>query len=371
MLEKPDIPDELILSRLQDEYDLHNALLTFLPIGADLNTVVYRVVAEDRTAYFLKLRKGFEEITVRVPLFLNSQGIKEVIVPYKTKNLSEKSALGGVLAAEACTEYSRSDGGGSNFRIETKSNQYWANFGDYKMILYPFVEGQDGFERELSDHHRRRLGMALKGIHSAEFPQDLKRHIPKETFSPRWRDSLKSLQALVENKSFEDPTTVKLAKFMQSERTEITRLVARAEALASQLQSNSPDFVLCHTDVHGGNILVSDQDELYIVDWDNPLLAPKERDLMFIGGGIDEIWNCEREGGMFYEGYGNTEIDLSALTYYRYERIIEDLVVIGKQLLLSNQGGADRERSFGWFRSNFEPGNTIDIADKTYRLLVR
>ena len=35
MLEKPDIPDEAIISRLQEEYNLRIINLTFLPIGAD------------------------------------------------------------------------------------------------------------------------------------------------------------------------------------------------------------------------------------------------------------------------------------------------------------------------------------------------
>ncbi|HET6821601.1 MAG TPA: hypothetical protein VFH34_03070, partial [Anaerolineales bacterium] len=135
------------------------------------------------------------------------------------------------------------------------------------------------------------------------------------------------------------------------------------------VQSQSLEFILCHTDIHGGNILISDSEELYIVDWDNPLLAPKERDLLFIGGGIDNIWKSEREEAVFYEGYGETEIDLKALAYYRYERVIEDLVVTCEQLLLSDEGGADRERSLGWFTSNFEPGATIEIAQKTDRLL--
>jgi spectinomycin phosphotransferase len=129
------------------------------------------------------------------------------------------------------------------------------------------------------------------------------------------------------------------------------------------------EFVLCHTDIHGGNILIGDDDKLYIVDWDNPLLAPKERDLMFIGGGIDNIWKSEREKDVFYEGYGGSEINLSALAYYRYERVIEDLAVTCEQLLLSDEGGADRERSLGWFTSNFEPGITIEIAKKTDELL--
>jgi spectinomycin phosphotransferase len=334
MLEKPDIVDELIISRLQEEYGLYIARLDFLPLGADLGTAVYRVVTELGTSYFLKLRKGFEEITVTVPLFLKSRGIQEIIAPF-----------------------------------EKKSKDAWANCGDYKMILYPFIEGKDGFERELTDQHRKTLGAALKGIHKAQIPPDLKSRIPQETFSPQWRESLRSFQTLVENKASDDPTAAKLAQFMKSRQDEINRLITRTEGLAAELQSQPLDFVLCHTDIHGGNILISEEDKLYIVDWDNPLLAPKERDLMFIGGGIDNIWQNARDEAVFYEGYGEPNINLSALAYYRYERVIEDLAVICEQLLLSDEGGADRERSYGWFTSNFEPGQTIEIAEKSYKLL--
>ena len=81
---------------------------------------------------------------------------------------------------------------------------------------------------------------------------------------------------------------------------------------------------------------------------------------MFIGGGIDEIWNSERERAVFYGGYGKMEINLSTQAYYRYERVIEDLVVICEQLFLTDEGGADRERSYGWFTSNFESGNRTE-----------
>lgn len=331
MLEKPDISEELIISHLKDDYKLQVVELAFLPLGADLGTAVYRVVVENKTSYFLKLRKGFDEISVTVPLFLKSQGVQEIISP-----------------------------------IETKSKQGWAeDFGEYKMILYPFIEGKDGFDRKLTDTHKWTLGTAFRKIHSAQVPHEFRKLIPQENFSPQGRESVKSLQALVENKTFEDLTAAKLAEFMKSKRDEITYLVQRTEKLSSELQSKPLELVVCHSDIHGGNILISDNDELYIVDWDNPIFAPKERDLMFIGGGIDNIWNTDREEAVFYEGYGKVEINLPALAYYRYERIIQDLAVIGEQLLLTAEGGADRERSLGWFKSNFEAGGTIEFAEKT------
>lgn len=332
MLEKPDIPDDAIISRLHAEYDLSIINLTFLPIGADSRTVVYRVTANSGTVYFLKLRKNFNEVIVLVPLFLQERGIQEILVPYKTK-----------------------------------SGQYWADFGEYKLLLYPFIEGKDGFERELTDEHKRLLGTAFKGIHITEIPTDLKKLIRKETFSSEWREEMRSFLNQVESKTFADATALKLVEFIKTKQNEILRITKRAEQLADQLQSHTLELVLSHSDIHGGNILIGDTGELYIVDWDDPILAPRERDLMFIGGGIDEIWKNEHQIGLFYDGYGNVNINLAALAYYRYERVIEDLAVICEQLLLTDEGGADRERSLGWFTNNFEPGQTITIADNTYQ----
>jgi spectinomycin phosphotransferase len=334
MLEKPNIADELIISCLQDEYSLHVATLTFLPIGADSRTAVYRVATEEGITYFLKLRKNFDELIVRIPLFLKENGVEAILVPF-----------------------------------ETKSRQHWADFGDYKIILYPFIEGKNGFEMDLTDQHRRSLGTAFKGIHSVQFPSELKSRIRKENFAFGWRESMRSYQAQVEKNVFTDPTAAKLATFIRSKQNEITRIVRRSEQLASELRPKPWDFVLCHSDIHGGNILISDTGELYVVDWDDPILAPKERDLMFVGGGIDYLWKSKQEIDMFYQGYGEPKIDWIALAYYRYERVIEDLVVICDLILPTNEGGEDRERSLGWFTSNFEPGGTIEIAEKTDKLL--
>ena len=330
MLTKPDIADELIISHLQDEYNLRVSTLTFLPFGADMGTAVYRVTTDDGTVYFLKLRKGFDEISVTVPLFLKSQGIKEIIAP-----------------------------------LETKSKGGWADFGEYKMILYPFFEGENRFDMGLFDSHKRTFGAALKAIHSVQLPPELKRQIPQETFSSKYREQVKEFQRLVENTTFNDLNAAKLANFIKSKRKEIDRLIKRTEELASKLQSQSHKLVLCHTDVHRANILITNKNEFYIVDWDAPLLAPKERDLMFIGGGIDYIWKSKRDESVFYEGYGKTDIDFKVMAYFRYERVIEDLAAYAEQLLSTDEGGADREEAYQRFTGNFEPDQTIEIAENT------
>jgi spectinomycin phosphotransferase len=335
MLEKPDFPDESITACLQSEYGLGVAAIAFLPLGADPNTAVYRVTADDGTAYFLKLRSGvFDETSVLLPKFLSDQGIPHIIAP-----------------------------------LATTSGHLWAHLDAFKVILYPFVEGRNGYEVDLADHHWIEFGAALKRIHSVILPSALSSHIQRETFSPKWREIVTRFMVRIESDTYADPVAAQLAAFLQARRAEVLDLVERTDRCAQALHDHSPEFVLCHSDLHAGNVLITTDGVLYLVDWDTPLLAPKERDLMYAGGGqFANTRTPDEEERLFYRGYGQTLIDHNALAYYRYERIVEDIAVYCEQLLASTEGGSDREQSLRYLMSNFEPNGTIAIArqaDKT------
>jgi spectinomycin phosphotransferase len=337
MLEKPELQDQKINTCLRDEYGLLVVQVAFLPLGADRNTAVYRVVADDETPYFLKLRGGtFDELAVALPKFLSDQGIVQIIAP-----------------------------------LATKTGQLWAKLDAFKTILYPFVEGHNAYEVNLSDHHWVDFGTALKRIHTAVVPPALIRRIRQETYSARWREIVKTFLERVEDEAFDDPVAVKLAAFLKARRDEILDLVGRAERLAQVLQARPREFILCHSDIHAGNVLIDANDAFYIVDWDDPILAPKERDLMFVGAGLMGAGHSpQEEEALFYRGYGQTQIDPIALAYYRYERIIQDIAVFCEQIFLTNEGGEDREQSFQYLTSNFLPNGVLEIAyksDKTLR----
>jgi spectinomycin phosphotransferase len=335
MLEKPDLPDEKISACLQAAYGLLVATIAFLPLGADLNTAVYRVTAADGTAYFLKLRSGtFDETSVVLPKFLSDQGIAEIIAP-----------------------------------LATQAGQLWANLDVFTVILYPFVEGRNGYEVDLSDRHWIEFGAALKRIHSAPVPPALISRIQLETYSPRWRESVKKSLARFETDTFDDPVAIELAAYLKAKRAEVLDFVARAEWLAQALQAEPPEVVVCHADLHAGNILIDASGAFYLVDWDTLIRAPKERDLMFAGGGqFRDTRTPQQEEALFYRGYGQAPIDQRALAYYRYERIIEDLAVECDQIFSTTGSGEDREQALHYFRSNFQSTGVLEIAyhsDKT------
>lgn len=337
MLEKPDLQDEKIIASLQDEYGLRVVQVVFLPLGADRNTAVYRAVSEDGTRYFVKLRHGvFDGATVALTRFLSDQGIVHIIAPLATK------------AGDLC-----------------------ASLEAFELVLYPFIEGHSGYEVDLSDRQWRDLGRALRSIHSTRVPEALGSRIQGETYSPRWREIVKTFLARLDGAAPADPVAAELAAFLNARCDGILDLVGRAEGLALALRPRSAEFVLCHSDIHAGNVLIASNGALYIIDWDDPIFAPKERDLMFIGAGL---WGNGRtpqeEEALFYQGYGQTQINPVVLAYYRYERIVQDIAVFCERIFSTSEGRQDREQSLRYLKSNFLPNSTIERAyesDKTLR----
>ena len=110
---------------------------------------------------------------------------------------------------------------------------------------------------------------------------------------------VKTFQAQIEENSFDDPIAAKLAAFMRPRQSH-SCLVARADELSLALRARALDYVFCHSDIHAGNLLLGANDTLYIVDWDNPSMALKERDLMLLGR--CPVWNDARQQTLFYQG---------------------------------------------------------------------
>lgn len=333
MLTKPDLKDEEIVRCLRDAYGLNVDKVLFLPLGADFNTAVYRITTSDQTDYFLKLRSDkFLEASVSVPKSLADLGMKQVIAP-----------------------------------IPTKTGELWANLASFKAMLYPYVDGHNGVDTKLSDDHWVQFGATIKKLHSADTPSSITNDVPKETFPSKWRETIKAFLKRIESEVFEEPVAVKMALFLKSKSSEILKFVERAEALAILLQKQPLDYVLCHADMHGWNLIVDKENALYIVDWDTLIFAPKERDLMFIGAGIwDSGITASEEESRFYKGYGQTEINHDLLAYYRFERIIQDIGDYCEYIFLSDEGGDDRVQCFEHLQPVFLPNGAIERAYDSY-----
>ena len=322
------ISDQELMRCVNGTYDLKVAAIHRLTRGADLNAAVYRVVKDDGKDYFLKLRRdGLGGASVTVPKYLNDHGLSAVIPP-----------------------------------VLTKSNELCAPLGGVSAVLYPYIEGHNGAEAPLSDHQWVRFGAAIKQLHGMDIPQRLINDVRKEQFASPWPETVKTfLEGMAQEAA--GPIAHELASFLESNSVRIHDMIKRQAILEALLKKRPFDYVLCHGDLHGWNLLVGKDDKLFVVDWDTLIFAPKERDLMFVGAGIHDTGRSAREeAALFYEGYGPVLVDHDAIAYYRLTRILHDM---GEYCAhIGSPDGTDEERaqSLHYLKSNFSPGGTVDRA---------
>lgn len=326
MLEKPNIADEDIAACLRGAYGLEVAGVAFLPLGADVNTAVFCATTSAQTDYFVKLRRGeFGETAVSLPKYLHDQGNAHIVPPLPT--------LAGGL---------------------------WGELGDYRVILYPFVAGRNGYEVGLTEVQWRQFGAAVRQLHTAMLPPTLWEQIPRYHTTNRWREAVRGLLAVGE--PFVDGLARETAVFLQSQQDDLLALIARAEQLSTVVDSLT-DLVVCHADLHAGNLLLDQSGRLFVVDWDTLLLAPRERDLLFVGGGLLGSWcSAAEEVALFAAGYGETAVNRAALAYFRYDRLLEDIALYGEELLFSDADSPDRVQALYYLQTNFRPNGTIALA---------
>lgn len=326
MLKKP-IQDQQLIELLNVHYGIDIHVAQLIPGGADMHAFGYKADSESNS-YFVKLKYGYHnEINLSIIRLLHDSGIKEIIFPIHT--------------------------------LEAKLFQQLDHF---KIIVYPFIHAPNGFTQNLTEKQWKQFGKVLRQIHETSVPTSIQQQLRKETYSTQWREMVRSFYSKIEFDNSDDKIAADFKSFFNQNIDSIHQLVDSSEELSKKIQPDLDKYVLCHSDIHAGNVLVVNEESIYIIDWDEPMLAPQERDLMFIGGGVGNVWNKPHEIDYFYEGYGKANVDKTILSYYRHERIVEDIAVYGQDLLSRDQNDQSRLESFKHFKSMFDPNDVVEIA---------
>lgn len=235
----------------------------------------------------------------------------------------------------------------------------WASLDGDGLVLYPYVDGRAGKSPGLSPAQWRRFGAMARYVHGRD-TSSLAGVVPVEPYQPRWGGGDRTwaeARALTRRL----PSATSLGREVAEVLLELTD---RAEELAGRLREATLPPVLCHADMHTGNVLVDTDDRLWLLDWDEVVLAPRERDLMFaVGGGISRALVSAADTVAFLQGYGEVRPDPLALSYYRHTWAVQDLADYGEQVFERTDLSAEyRAESEERLRGLFGPGEIIDLA---------
>ena len=332
MRDRSEAREEAVSAALRRHYAIDVAALEPLPGGEDPSASVYRAEARraGRPVYLVKVRTeaGSRGVAAAVSCHLHETGLQHVVAPIRSS--------WGSTTVEA---------------------------SELAITVYPFVEGRMGVEAGLLEHHWVALGREIDRLHSAVLPPELLRQLPRETYRPAELDVVRRIDRAVDDGRWSGGIAGELADFWAGRRTEIRDLVDRTEELGPRVERFGLPYVVCHADLHTWNVLIDDGGELWLVDWDEVILAPKERDLMFVVGGIGAGLVEPHETAWFMEGYGDTTVDPLALSYYRHAWAVQDIGSYGEEVFLQpSLGDEARSHAAGILMGLFNPGGIVELA---------
>lgn len=287
--------------------------------GADAAAVVWRGSTLDGRVFAVKWTAGGTSAGLVVPAELAARGISGVLTP-----------------------------------IPARSGDLWTTRGGRRLSVSPWVDDPSGMEAAMTAAHWRSYGRLLADVHAATVTDAIGALTPYEEFDHRhWAAELRAVHERVSAASTvapvdrPDQVVAALVDAWSEGGAAIPALMALADSSRARALAGPPArCVVCHADPHVGNLLVGQSGAVTLIDWDDAMLAPIERDLMFVYGGVLAFDMVDRERrGWFRDGYGEVAVDPVRLTYYRCVRAMEDLAVPAADVLDVTRDAAFRRRA--------------------------
>jgi spectinomycin phosphotransferase len=184
--------------------------------------------------------------------------------------------------------------------ISNKSGNLVEDWGDSIIVIYPKIEGV-GVESNKVD--KDALTDALTQIHRLK---SLGVKLKSEDFDPLFEKYYHNLESILMGKKYSG-VEKEFQEYLVHKYDIIKKTHFEWLEIKKQCQTRSKkNFCITHGDALG-NTVVDKSGELWIVDWDDIMLAPKERDLWSIYG-----WKKSYDQ-LYY-------------SYYLYQRFFDDLI---------------------------------------------
>ena len=362
MLEAPNIPLEVIAGVLRDHYRIETASIRFLPIGNDARSFVYCADDVEGRRHFVKLRvmEGVGESHGAPPGGLSTESADTTY----TRCLLVTRTLRDVGIHEVVAPVPASSGA---LGVPLSSSTGVLR-GNFMLIVYPYIDGDSAMNVGMTATQWHMHGRALARVHGTRLPDALRNQLREETYLPMSLGFLRKLHARILAGDVVSESLGQALTFWRDHVDTIKHVMNFAEACGAALRTRDLPNVLVHADIHTANVMVDRSGALHYVDWDGPMLAPRERDLKFaIGTSVGDPTTVSGAGpaqeAAFLRGYGIDRVDQDALTYYRYEWVVEDLAAYGNDVFLrSDIGAISRAAAFNGLRQMFAVGDVVELA---------
>jgi len=303
------------------------------------------------------------------------RGVTDVGVPLAVK-LSRSSRVGGLLvSAHLASAHPGSVTAGIGAPLPTLSGQPFSLRDGARLSLAPWITGRSAMQTGMALPQWLAFGELLARVHGAQLPPTVMGELATEDYCTPDTVAVRAFDQRIRGGAVPagHPLAAGLTDDWLAAADHLRTISEQTDRLGDELRDSAAPLVLCHADAHTGNVLVDDDGQVWLLDWDEAVLAPRERDLMFVVGGVltDAPVTAEQQR-WFFEGYGEARIDPVRLAYYRCSWAMQDVAGFAS-LILDGAGRPEAERAeaLALFRSLLAPTGIVATAVRSLHELGR
>ncbi|WP_433538521.1 phosphotransferase enzyme family protein [Micromonospora sp. CA-249363] len=316
------------------EFGLELSTVDEVAHGADLRARLWRGATGDGARYAVKVSGGGTPAGLIVAAHLAERGVPGIAAPVRTRD--------GRLYAER-------DG--------------------VRLSVVPWVSDLRALDGPMTEAHWRSYGELLAAVHAVPVTGELERLLPGggdayPLIMAATRDVAGRLRDQADSG---DPLVAELAAVWSANADRVSTVLGGVERLAS---GRSGPAVVCHGDPHLGNLLLGPDGQVWLIDWDDAVLAARECDLMFVVGGVLAFAPItpEQERAVL-AGYGGVDIDAVRLAWFLAVRALDDLSDWTRQALDPTASPDDRATAARIVRGLVSPVGLVTLAHTALRAL--
>ena len=264
-----------------------------IPMRGGYVAYVHRIDSADGVAFFSKTYDAVRPITAMIMPTLECCSLA-------TQWLARQPTLQRRLVAP--------------FSAET--GEVLVRDGRYTTLFFPYIEGVTPRELPLTEKQFSHLVDTVSRIHAIDADHPALAAVPRERFAPVWIDDIAPAIDRIALSSHA------LYSILCAKIAHVHTAFCVFRTLAHRLAAMHHPMVLCHTDIHGYNVVINSDDVPLLIDWEGMTIAPAEHDLMF--------WTAHEHWRLLYDRYRLLHpqhvIDNQRLRYYQGRRLFEDLI---------------------------------------------
>ncbi len=219
-----------------------------------------------------------------------------------------------------------------NYPIITINNKLGISFEKKFLTLYNFIEGVNDFNYNFEKYSELIALIHSKTTSIVGTPK-------KENFSIPFLKNLTRDTKTLTKKEFSNIYQKKLQKIFIDNQSWFIPKLQRLVSLSSNLQRRHFDLVLTHGDAPG-NIIHNDKGEVSLIDWDDLLLAPRERDTWFHISNKNQasnFMNC------YSKIFPNYKTDQELIEFYILRRFFDDFQGPTSKILSTSTSKKEKE----------------------------